>query len=161
MKASSFRSTSPRMRSMRLIFALTTIVALYLLTVFRSSQLAVTLQTATSRVVWSAAKDKDDHVPIPHKDRLALSKTAVSDLGRVFNRTLGFETIIAVGLPERSDKRDALDLMAALSGFDLSWVNGVKASSISEKAIPLGIDLNKTHDNFLGSWRGHMDAIRR
>lgn len=51
--------------------------------------------------------------------------------------------------------------MAALSGIHVDWVDGVEASSISEKAVPFGIDLNKTRDNFLGSWRGHMDAIRR
>lgn len=47
-----------------------------------------------------------------------------------------FEKVIAVGLPERSDKRDALSLMASVTGFTLAWVEGVLGSSISEKAIP-------------------------
>ncbi|RDA89802.1 hypothetical protein CP533_4659 [Ophiocordyceps camponoti-saundersi (nom. inval.)] len=87
--------------------------------------------------------------------------SASTDLGRVANRTLGFETVIAIGLPERSDKRDALHLMAALSGFDIDWVDGVKPSEISNKALPFGIDLKSVQDNFLGGWRGHMNAIRR
>lgn len=47
-----------------------------------------------------------------------------------------FESVMAVGLPERSDKRDALSLMAAMTGFKLTWVDGVLGSSIAEKAIP-------------------------
>ncbi|RCI11071.1 hypothetical protein L249_7386 [Ophiocordyceps polyrhachis-furcata BCC 54312] len=94
-------------------------------------------------------------------ERRVMDLSALTDLGRVANRTLGFEKVIAIGLPERSDKRDALDLMAALSGFDLDWVDGVKSSDISKKAIPFGIDLKTVHDNFLGGWRGHMNAIRR
>lgn len=82
------------------------------------------------------------------------------DFGQVANRTLGFQKVMAIGLPERSDKRDALDLMAALSGFEIDWVDGVRSSSISDKAVPFGIDVTKMHDNFFGSWRGHMNAIR-
>ena len=41
-----------------------------------------------------------------------------------------------IGLPERSDKRDALTLMASLTGFSLTWVDGVPGKSISDKALP-------------------------
>ncbi|KAL6701209.1 glycosyltransferase family 25 protein [Trichoderma pleuroticola] len=92
---------------------------------------------------------------------LESTKSIQLDLERVINKTLGFEKVIAVGLPERSDKRDALELMASLSGFDIEWVDGVKPSSIPSKAIPYGIDPSAVQDNFLGSWRGHMNAIRQ
>ncbi|KAK7755757.1 hypothetical protein SLS62_002370 [Diatrype stigma] len=79
----------------------------------------------------------------------------------VANATLGFESVMVVGLPERSDKRDALSLMAAMTGFKLTWVDGVLGSSISEKAVPAGWDREKLLDSNLGSWRGHVNAIRR
>lgn len=89
------------------------------------------------------------------------TKSVQLDIERVINKTLGFEKVIAIGLPERSDKRDALELMASLSGFDIEWVDGVKPSSIPSKAVPYGIDPSAVQDNFLGSWRGHMNAIRQ
>lgn len=93
--------------------------------------------------------------------RQAPPQHSPAELPRTANRTLGFERVMAISLPERSDKRDALDLMASLTGFDIDWEDGVKASSIAEKAVPHGIGLDRAKDNFLGSWRGHMNAIRR
>ncbi|KYK62002.1 hypothetical protein DCS_03147 [Drechmeria coniospora] len=98
---------------------------------------------------------------VPRPPRLTDESMYPSDLDRVTNRTLGFEKIMVVGLRERSDKRDAIALMASLTGIDVDWVDGVPSSSISEKAVPFGIDVDRAKDNFLGSWRGHMDAIRR
>ncbi|OAA67761.1 glycosyltransferase family 25 [Akanthomyces lecanii RCEF 1005] len=83
------------------------------------------------------------------------------DDDRIKNRTLGFEKIIAIGLPERSDKRDALSLMASLSNVDIDWVDGVKMSAMSAKSAPFGINFTAMEDNFLASWRSHMNAIRQ
>ncbi|KAL7945255.1 glycosyltransferase family 25 protein [Trichoderma barbatum] len=99
--------------------------------------------------------------PGAENEGLRWTTSAQLDFGRVSNKTLGFEKVIAIGLPERSDKRDALELMASLSGFDIEWVDGVKPSSIPNKALPYGIDPTAIQDNFLGSWRGHMNAIRQ
>lgn len=84
-----------------------------------------------------------------------------ADFGRVGNRTLGFEKVYAVGLNERTDKRDAMALMSAMTGFDIEWFNGVKPAEIPDKAVPFGIDVKGIKDNFLGSWRGHMNVIRQ
>ncbi|OIW26394.1 hypothetical protein CONLIGDRAFT_662915 [Coniochaeta ligniaria NRRL 30616] len=80
---------------------------------------------------------------------------------RVTNATLGFARVFAVGLPERSDKRDALALASALTGFRVDWISGVRGESIPDKAVPLGVDRKKLMETNLGSWRGHMDAVRR
>ncbi|KFA45886.1 hypothetical protein S40293_11406 [Stachybotrys chartarum IBT 40293] len=80
---------------------------------------------------------------------------------RVANETLGFQKVFAVNLPERSDKTDALTLMAALTGFKIDWIGGVKSKEISLKAVPFGVNLGKTEGNLLGNWRGHMNARRR
>lgn len=84
-----------------------------------------------------------------------------AELNRVTNDSLGFSKIFVVGLPERSDKRDALALTAALTGFHVEWVDGVKGESIPDKAVPFGTDRHVLMESNLGSWRGHMNAVRR
>ncbi|KAI1340649.1 glycosyltransferase family 25 protein [Xylariaceae sp. FL0016] len=84
-----------------------------------------------------------------------------SDINRVTNSTLGFSKVFVVGLPERTDKRDALTLLSAVTGFDIEWVDGVKGESVSDKAIPWRTDRKKLWESNLGSWRGHLDAVRR
>ncbi|KAJ8126256.1 hypothetical protein O1611_g7380 [Lasiodiplodia mahajangana] len=77
------------------------------------------------------------------------------------NDTLGFSNIFVVGLPDRTDKRDALALTSALTGFNVEFIDGVKGESISDKAVPAGVDRHALMETNLGSWRGHMNAIRR
>lgn len=47
-----------------------------------------------------------------------------------------FEHIYAIGLPERTDKRDFLSLAASISGFKVEWLDGVKPKTLQEKAMP-------------------------
>ncbi|RYO82952.1 hypothetical protein DL762_006374 [Monosporascus cannonballus] len=84
------------------------------------------------------------------------------DSGRsdVFNETLGFEKVFVIGLPERSDNRDALSLMTSVTGFRLTWIDGVHGSSTPDKALPFGWDRKLMPDTHLGSWRSHINAIR-
>lgn len=79
----------------------------------------------------------------------------------VANETLGFSKIFVIGLPKRTDKRDALALTSALTGFRVEFIDGVKGESIPDKAVPMGVDRHKLMETNLGSWRGHMNAIRR
>ncbi|ROW07444.1 hypothetical protein VMCG_03733 [Cytospora schulzeri] len=83
------------------------------------------------------------------------------DINRVTNSTLGFSKVFAIGLPERTDKRDAMTLTSALTGFDVEWVDGVRGEDIPDKAVPFGVDRALLMETNLGSWRGHMNAIRR
>ncbi|RYP60825.1 hypothetical protein DL771_010357 [Monosporascus sp. 5C6A] len=71
----------------------------------------------------------------PHK-----SQPGPTDIDRVTNDTLGFSKVFVVGLPERSDKRGAMALTSALTGFHVEWVDGVNGEQISDKAVPFGID---------------------
>lgn len=87
--------------------------------------------------------------------------TEPEDINRVTNGTLGFGKVFVVGLPERTDKRDAITLASSLTGFDIEWIDGVRGESISNKAVPFGVDRKKLMETNLGSWRGHMNAIRR
>lgn len=45
-------------------------------------------------------------------------------------------------------------------GFEIEWVDGVRGESVPDKAVPNGVDRKKLWENNLGSWRGHMNAIR-
>ncbi|KAG5918632.1 hypothetical protein E4U42_006789 [Claviceps africana] len=78
----------------------------------------------------------------------------------VFNATLGFEDILVVGLPSRSDRRDGMTLAAALSEIRIHFVNGVKGEEVSEKAVPVPENGQHLEGPSLGSWRGHMNAIQ-
>ncbi|KAI0895039.1 glycosyltransferase family 25 protein [Annulohypoxylon nitens] len=82
-------------------------------------------------------------------------------INQVTNETLGFENIFVVGLPERTDKRDAIALATSLTGFRVEWVDGVRGETIPDKAVPFGTDREKLWETNLGSWRGHMNAVRK
>ncbi|KAG9246189.1 hypothetical protein BJ878DRAFT_498189 [Calycina marina] len=86
--------------------------------------------------------------------------TPASKLTPISNSTLGFQKVLAIGLPSRSDKRDALALISSLTGFGISWIDGVIGDDIPDKAVPFGIDRKVLWESNLGSWRGHMNAIR-
>ncbi|KAK2628995.1 hypothetical protein QTJ16_002098 [Diplocarpon rosae] len=90
----------------------------------------------------------------------ATPSSPISEPGLVTNATLGFERVFAVGLAERSDKRDALMLISSLTGFRINWIEGVRGESVVDKALPYGVDRVKLWETNLGSWRGHINAVR-
>ena len=47
-----------------------------------------------------------------------------------------FEKILALGLPERSDRRDALTLMSSYQNVKLEWMDAVKGEDIKQVAWP-------------------------
>lgn len=78
----------------------------------------------------------------------------------IHNATLGFEKIFVVNLPERTDKRDALSLVSALTDIKLTWTSALRGTSVPDKALPLGVDRKGWRDGGIGSWRSQMNAIR-
>lgn len=92
----------------------------------------------------------------PHSHDFA----SIEDIS-IANETLGFERFFVIGLPERSDKRDALALTSSLTGIQLDWIDGVVGSSIPNSAVPYGVNRTQLWESNLGSWRSHMNAIRR
>jgi hypothetical protein len=49
---------------------------------------------------------------------------------------LQFENVYAIGLKERTDRRDFLNLAASLVGFRVEWIDGVRGEDIIPKALP-------------------------
>lgn len=47
-----------------------------------------------------------------------------------------FEKILAIGFPDRTDKRDAITLAGSVLGIDVDWVDGVDYKTMSPKAYP-------------------------
>ena len=82
-------------------------------------------------------------------------------LNSILNETLGFERIYAIGLPERTDKRDALTLASALTGLSLTWVPGVDGTTVSSKAAPPPWDYERRASGTLGCWRAHLNVIEQ
>ncbi|KAJ1331934.1 glycosyl transferase family 25 [Microdochium nivale] len=77
----------------------------------------------------------------------------------VYNETLGFDTVFVISMPSRTDRRDAITLSAALSGFRVEFIDGLVGKDVSDKAIPSGQGQQRLPDASVGSWRGHMNAI--
>ncbi|CAF9910117.1 MAG: hypothetical protein HETSPECPRED_009616 [Heterodermia speciosa] len=83
-----------------------------------------------------------------------------SPMEAVANATLGFEKIIAINLPERTDRRDVLSLMSTMNNIKLEWHEAVKGEDLATKAWPSHWD-KKLKMGELGNWRSHLSAIRR
>lgn len=78
----------------------------------------------------------------------------------IHNETLGFDKIFVINLPERTDKRDAMSLTAALTNMKLTWTSALRGTSVPDKALPLGVDRAGWRDGGIGSWRSQMNVIR-
>ncbi|KAJ5289954.1 uncharacterized protein N7443_010207 [Penicillium atrosanguineum] len=90
-----------------------------------------------------------------------LSHSGVSDrdLAHIQNETLGFEHIYAIGMKERPDKRDFLDVAASVTGFKVDWLEGVRPDELKQKAMPNGLTLSDTKPAIVACWRAHMNAL--
>jgi hypothetical protein len=91
------------------------------------------------------------------------------NLDLIANGTLGFGAIFAIGLPDRHDKRDITTLAAAVTGLQLTWVDGVPGDTMNPKATPpIHFDPNfqdrqgegMPNDGQVGCWRSHLNIWR-
>ncbi|KAL0943085.1 uncharacterized protein CTRU02_200972 [Colletotrichum truncatum] len=83
-----------------------------------------------------------------------------SDLmSNIDNSTLGFEKILVVSLPSRTDRRDNMILQSSLSNIDIEFIDSVAGDSVSDKAIPKTTEHDRLSNGAIGCWRGHMNAL--
>ncbi|KAK9482271.1 hypothetical protein V1527DRAFT_492891 [Lipomyces starkeyi] len=87
---------------------------------------------------------------ISSKSKSALASTA-------WNETLGFSKVLYISMPYRTDRQDAMNLLASLSDIKIKLIEGVDGDSINAKAVPDKADLKAS---VLGCWRAHADAWR-
>lgn len=119
------------------------IVVLFFLTI---RQLGTT--HATSRTAeWTSGK---------------LSHLTGSGGPRPANATLDFQEIVYISMPYRTDRQDAMALIAAQSGIKLNkLIAGVPSADVHEKARPLTAHpKDDPKKPWLGVWRAHADAWR-
>ncbi|KAF2637977.1 hypothetical protein P280DRAFT_405620 [Massarina eburnea CBS 473.64] len=79
----------------------------------------------------------------------------------ILNTTLGFQKILVLNLPYRTDRRDAMTLSAAVSNIALDFVPGVTGDSIKPSAYPPPSENQKLQAGIRGSWRTHMNALQQ
>lgn len=71
-----------------------------------------------------------------------------------------FGKILVVGMPSRTDRRDGIALGAALSNMEIEFIDSTDGTAVPDKALPTMGDHGRLPNPVIGSWRGHMDALR-
>ncbi|KIW14990.1 hypothetical protein PV08_07777 [Exophiala spinifera] len=119
---------------------------------------AFTLHLTVSHVKRGSEDFKLSMPSMPSPPKLGRFSTQRDNLGDIYNRTLGFQKVFVMNLPERSDKADTMLLQAELTNFTLEFVDGVLGATVSPKALPLTFE----HDaGTIGCWRAHMNIWRK
>lgn len=70
-----------------------------------------------------------------------------------------FQSVFVINLPSRTDRRDAMTLAAALSGLEVTWIDGVAGADVPDEALPGGSTTMRAGNR--GSWRAHMNVLQR
>ncbi|KAE8342849.1 hypothetical protein BDV24DRAFT_173551 [Aspergillus arachidicola] len=85
--------------------------------------------------------------------------TEETTFDHINNETLGFQHIYAIGMKERTDKRDYLTLAASFLGIKVDWRDGVYPDNVSEKSYPLKLGESGVKPAAIGCWRAHMNTL--
>ena len=86
---------------------------------------------------------------------------ALNATSSVHNSTLGFGAVVLLSLPERTDRQDAVSLIASRSGIQITkQIDAVHGEDIHYKARPFGKANSTIMDGYIGSWRTHMNALK-
>ena len=103
--------------------------------------------TAYRNTHWASGK-------IPHLAGSSKAKPA--------NSTLDFQEILYISMPYRTDRQDAMTLIAAQTGLKFSkMIPGVASADVHEKARPLTAHPKEDPKKpWLGVWRAHANAWR-
>ncbi|KAI0886206.1 glycosyltransferase family 25 protein [Annulohypoxylon maeteangense] len=75
----------------------------------------------------------------------------------VFNKTLGFSKILVINLPSRTDRRDSMALVGAVSNLTFTWIDGVSGDQVTDLAAQFSTEVRSSGSR--GSWRSHMNAL--
>ncbi|RMZ76359.1 hypothetical protein DV738_g4961, partial [Chaetothyriales sp. CBS 135597] len=87
-----------------------------------------------------------------------ISSARQRSLNPILNSTLGFEKILAINLPERTDHRDMLVLSAAVSDIHIDFLEGVRGETVLKDVLPAAIK-EEYGPKIIGSWRAHINAL--
>ncbi|KAJ4418779.1 hypothetical protein N0V82_005344 [Gnomoniopsis sp. IMI 355080] len=73
------------------------------------------------------------------------------------NGTLGVAELIVISFPDRTDKRDRMTLMGAVTRLHFTFLPGVQEAKVPGSSMPSYAE--GWTGKVRGSWRGHMDAL--
>ncbi|KAK6350430.1 hypothetical protein TWF718_003622 [Orbilia javanica] len=106
--------------------------------------------------------DKPAEKPTPSAPPRPDPEVSIEDpVAMVRNETLGFGAILLISLKTRTDRQDAVTLIASEAGLKVTHViNAVRGEDIHQKAYPYGLARTELPLPYLGSWRSHMDAFK-
>jgi hypothetical protein len=79
----------------------------------------------------------------------------------IANGTLGFQKIYAIGLSDRSDRRDSIELAADVTNLQITWIDGVSPSLMNPKTVPSAYKLPAVLPGVIGCWRSHLNVLRK
>ncbi|KAJ9497739.1 hypothetical protein LTR99_007372 [Exophiala xenobiotica] len=83
---------------------------------------------------------------------------STDSLQDISNRTLGFQEIFVISLPERTDKRDAIGLQASVTDLSLTYETGVYGADVPAEARPYGMHRSSGE---VGCWRSHLNIMQK
>jgi GR25 family glycosyltransferase involved in LPS biosynthesis len=83
---------------------------------------------------------------------------STDSLQDISNRTLGFQEIFVISLPERTDKRDAIGLQASVTDLSLTYETGVYGADVLAEAKPYGMHRSPGE---VGAWRSHLNILQK
>ena len=82
------------------------------------------------------------------------------DIKDAANSTMGFEKIIVINLPSRADRRDRMSVLAAHTGIEIEYSDGLRGEQVDNKAMPPHWKSSMSDGN-KGSYRSHVNALRK
>ena len=106
----------------------------------------------------SPTHDKENTTSSTSSSKADPFKLPPKTVAQVQNASLGFERVMLINLPKRSDKLDASTLAASFTGFNFTVVEGVKNEDVAAVSLPWVFD--EKAPNVHGCWRAHLNAIR-
>ncbi len=74
---------------------------------------------------------------------------------------LQFQEIFVINLLSRTDRRDSMALAASLTGLHFNFSDGVDGQDVKDRTLPLDSAEKIISSGNKGSWRAHMNVLRR
>jgi hypothetical protein len=66
-----------------------------------------------------------------------------------------------INLPSRSDRRDMMALAGSMSEAKFDFVDGISGDDVLDSVLPPDAQGKKISKGNRGSWRAHMNVLRR
>ena len=114
--------------------------------------------TINTGKILPPTSDKENTRPSTPSSKPDSFELPPQTVAQIQNASLGFERVMLINLPMRTDKLDASSLAASFTGFNFTVVDGVRNEDVAPVSLPWVFD--EDAPNVHGCWRAHLNAIR-